>query len=279
MHSHSFKQGAGRLVGGALVALTGLIGVAAFLYPFFLPALSSGGEAAAPQGNALFLFTLLFALSLVILFAEMESHALNSKLIALLGVLVAINSVLRLADNALAFMNIGGFSPTLLLVILCGYCYGSRFGFLLGALTMVVSALITGGVGPWLPYQMATMGWVGITAGWLPQARLHSRPRLELALLVIVGALWGFAFGAIMNLYFWPFTVGSAMSWTPGMTIVETVQRYALFYVATSAWWDAARAVGNVALLLLFAPAILRILRRFQRRFFWTDGRTVEIGG
>ena len=79
-----------------------------------------------------------------------------------------------------------------------GYVFGARFGFLLGAMTMLVSGIITAGVGPWLPYQMFTAGWVGLSAGLLPHLR---RPRAELALLIVFAGLWGFAYGAILNLY------------------------------------------------------------------------------
>ena len=77
-------------------------------------------------------------------------------------------------------------------------CIRDSFGFLLGAMTLLVSGLITAGVGPWLPYQMFTAGWVGLSAGWLPHLK---QTRLEVAMLVLFGALWGFLFGAIMNLY------------------------------------------------------------------------------
>ncbi|MGH2543008.1 MAG: ECF transporter S component, partial [Ardenticatenaceae bacterium] len=274
------KSGAlGRIqnwLGGAILGVIGLVGVAAFLYPFFLPQLvQSEGELGAHSGDALFLFALLFILCLVVLFAEMESEGMNTKMVAVLGVLTAINAVLRVADTAFVLMNVGGVSPLFLLVILCGYTYGSRFGFLLGALSMVVSAIVTGGVGPWLPYQMWTMGWVGLTAGWLPQGWLRgrreerARPSInrETVALAAFGALWALLYGAILNLYFWPYTVGGAINWTPGLTLAETVQRYALFYVATSLWWDVIGAAANVALILLFGAAILKVLRRFQRRF------------
>ena len=41
----------------------------------------------------------------------------------------------------------------------------------MGALTLFTSAIITGGVGPWLPGQMFVAGWVGMSV------RLLARPR------------------------------------------------------------------------------------------------------
>ena len=90
-------------------------------------------------------------------------------------------------------------------------------------------------------------------------------------LLAIFGGLWGLIFGAIMNIWFWPFVVGSAdLYWSPGTSAWETVRRYAVFYVATSLVWDVMRLVGNVVLILAFGPAILKVLRRFQQRFAFT---------
>ena len=59
------------------------------------------------------------------------------------------------------------------------------------------------------------------------------------------------------------------MYWQPGLPLMEILQRYAIFYAVTSLWWDLARAVGNFVLLLLFAAPIVRLLRRFQQRFFF----------
>ena len=90
--------------------------------------------------------------------------------------------------------------------------------------------------------------------------------------LILSVMFLGFAFGVLMNVYFWPyvFTPGqSEMYWQPGLTLVETLKRYALFYAVTSLWWDLARAVGNFVLLLLFAVPVVRLLRRFQQRFFF----------
>jgi energy-coupling factor transport system substrate-specific component len=135
----------------------------------------------------------------------------------------------------------------------------------MGALTLLTSALITGGVGPWLPYQMFTAGWVGLTAGWLPHFR---RPTAVLLLLASFGFAWGMAYGLIMNLYFWPFIVGDpAISWTPGASLGDGLARYAAFYLATSIYWDFARAVGNALLVTAVGLPVIRALSRFRDRF------------
>ncbi|MCB9161966.1 MAG: hypothetical protein H6644_19315 [Caldilineaceae bacterium] len=70
--------------------------------------------------------------------------------------LVAINRALRLWMWPCLP---GGFSPIFFLIVLTGYVYGGRSAFM-GVLTLVVSSLFTGAIGPWLPYQMVTAGWI-----------------------------------------------------------------------------------------------------------------------
>ena len=80
----------------------------------------------------------------------------------------------------------------------------------------------------------------------------------------------GFAFGVLMNVYFWPFVFAagqSEMYWQPGMTLGEALAHYSVFYAFTSLWWDVPRAIGNFVLLLFFAAPVLHLLRRFQKRF------------
>ena len=101
--------------------------------------------------------------SMMALVLEAQGRAMNAKLIALLGMLIAVNSALRFAETALP--GPGGFTPVFMLIILTGYVFGARVGFLMGALSLLASAFVTGGVGPWLPYQMFTAGWMGMSAG------------------------------------------------------------------------------------------------------------------
>lgn len=262
------------LSSGAIYALTTAIGLVAFFYPFWLPSVAqgfSGGMAHA--GDAPLILTLLVGLAFAVLLLEVQSAAISAKTVALLGVLVAINSLLRFADVAIPAP--GGFSPIFVLIILGGYVYGARLGFLLGVLTLLVSALITGSVGPWLPYQMFTAGWAGMSASLCcPLVRAISGTesgigrRREVWLLAFFGGLWGLLYGAMMNIWFWPFVAGSAdQYWTPGLSLWATVQRYAVFYVATSLAWDVARLVGNAGLILALGMPLLRVLRRFHDRF------------
>lgn len=249
--------------------LSTAIGVLALLYPFLAAALRPvTGQPASLNGPGLML--VLLGVCFAGLLLEVQGQAVSAKLIALLGVLVAINSVLRFVEVGIP--GPGGFSPVFVLIILTGYVFGGRFGFLMGALTMLVSAVFTGGVGPWLPAQMFAAGWIGLSAPLArPLARLAgARPgsRRELALLAVFAAVWGLLFGAIMNLWFWPFLAGPAEQyWQAGISLAETARRYLAYYLATSLVWDALRLVGNAGLMLVFGAATLRALRRFGQRF------------
>jgi len=266
-----------RVFSGFIYAFSTAIGVLAFVYPFSLSAQGNGATGIAHGQDAPLVTTALVGLSLVALLVELQGQALSAKTVAMLGVLVAITSVLRFIEVAVPMP--GGFSPIFAPIIMAGYVFGGRFGFLMGTFTLLVSGLITGGVGPWLPYQMFTAGWVGMTAGWLGRISNFKSQRLgfgigtlrfEIALLSAVGFAWGLLYGLIINVYFWPFAMGPVeQTWMPGTGVGEMLARYAAFYVATSLGWDLARAVGNVVLILLLGAPTVRALTRFQRRFYF----------
>ena len=252
-----------------IYALSTGLGVTAFLYPFFLPAAQSEAMGQAHAGDAPLLLSVLVAVCFGALLVEVQGQAGSAKMVALLGILVSINALLRFVEVAIP--GPGGFSPVFFLIVVTGYVHGGRFGFLMGSLTMLVSALITAGMGPWLPYQMFTAGWVGLTAPLIrPLVRLvrgQGRWREVLA-LAIFGGVWGLIFGSVMNLWFWPYAVGpGGQYWQPGMEVIEVARRYAAFYLATSLVWDAMALIGNAALTLAFGLPTLRALRRFQQRF------------
>jgi len=256
-----------RALNALILGVASLIGVASFLYPFYQPPTQSTGSAMSHSSDAPLIFVLLILFCLGAVLGNLESRQFNSKMVAALGVLTAINAVLRAVPGP------AGFSAIFFLPVLVGYVYGPTFGFLLGALSLLVSALIGGGVGPWMPYQMFASGWVGLTSSWLPNLRRWRRA--EIVMLTTWGLAWGFCFGAVMNLWFWPyvFTSGTEdMYWQPGIGLAETLKRYAAFYALTSLWWDLARAGGNALLLLFFGAPVVKLLRRFQQRFHFEIG-------
>jgi energy-coupling factor transport system substrate-specific component len=249
---------AARLRPFAVYALMVLLGAAAFLYPFWLP--STALPSQAHSGDAPLVAALVGALVIAAVMLEVRRGTMNGATVAILGMLSAVAGLLRLIDLP------GGGSGIFFLVVLAGAAFGPRFGLLLGLCAMAVSAIVTGGIGPWLPFQMLALSWMGAGAGFTGMLTRRLDPRLEVVALAAYAWIWGFVYGAIMNLWFWPFTRGGALDWNPSLDLTETLQRYWKFYVATSLGWDAAAATTNAILVLLTGLVLMRSLRRFAHR-------------
>jgi energy-coupling factor transport system substrate-specific component len=240
-----------------LLGLTGA-GLALFIGPLLL-------GSAFPQ--PVVLFSALVAVStVVVLGVALQTHRLSTRLLAVLAALVAIDATLRLV----IVIGLLGFSPIFFLVIAGGFVMGPSFGFAGGALTLLLSAVLTAGLGPWLPYQMLAAGWVGMGAGYLGRATRRSTSPLAVALLCLYGGVAGFAYGVLLDLWEWPLLVAagsSPLSWAPGIGLAALLGRFGGFYLATSVAYDSFRAAGNLVLLAVLGPAVIRALDRFRRRF------------
>jgi energy-coupling factor transport system substrate-specific component len=236
------------------ILLTSIVGLAGFLWPFVVDSDAALGH----TRDAPWLFVVLLLLLLGVVLAEVNEGGMDAKAVALLGVLTAVGAALRPLGAGTA-----GVELVFFLMVLGGRVLGPGFGFVLGALTLFASALLTGGVGPWLPFQMLGAAWVGLGAGLLPRAS----GRAELLLLGGYGLVAGLAYGALLNLSFWPFvTFGdSQLSFVPGAPLDENVSRYVTFYLVTSLGWDLIRGLTTALLVLLTAPAVLLALRRASR--------------
>lgn len=244
--------GHGRATVAVVVAVA--IGAVAFGWPLFLRPESGMSATQAPV-----LFALVLPLVLAIVLAEVAGGRIDARAIAMLGVLAAVGTILRPLSAGTA-----GFELVFFLLILAGRVFGAGFGFALGAITLFTSALITSGVGPWLPYQMLSAGFVGLFAGLLPRAS----GRLEIALLAGYGMVSAFAYGWVMDFSFWPFGIGSGtqISFDPALPPLENLHRFVLYNVATSMGWNLGRALTNAALIALLGVPLLRLLRRSARR-------------
>ncbi|MFG2694066.1 ECF transporter S component [Kitasatospora sp. NPDC048407] len=248
------------------LALVSAVGVAAFGWPLLA---ARDSDLVGHSTDAPWLFALLLPLLLAVLVAQLSegrnatgAPGLDAKAVAMLGVLAAAGAALRPLGAGTA-----GLEPMFFLMVLSGRALGPGFGFVLGALSMFASGLLTGGVGPWLPFQMLAMGWVCLGAGLLPgAARLRGRP--ELLLLALYGVLSAIGYGVVMNLQGWPYIGGLAtsISFVPGDPLPANLTRFALYCLTTSLGWDLPRAALTAVLCLTVGGPLLRTLRRATRR-------------
>ncbi len=204
-----------------LVAVS-VLGLGLFLWPFT-------GLGLPPATPAL---ALVAAATLALLLVEAGQRRMDSRRLALLVTLSAVDAGMRAA----LVTGIGGFSPTFFGILCGGYVLGPSFGFSCGSASLLVSAVVTGGVGPWLPYQMLAAGWVGVAAGLAGRARRGARPtRWDLLWLGATGAACGIAFGACMDVWNWTFfRAAPQLGWSPGMAPLIALAHFARYYLATS---------------------------------------------
>jgi energy-coupling factor transport system substrate-specific component len=221
-----------------------------------------------------FLFLALLPVVIAVVLAEVSEGGLDPRVLAILGVLSAVNAILRGISA-----GTGGIELVFFLLIVAGRVFGPGFGFVLGCTSLFASALMTAGVGPWLPYQMLVSAWVGMGAGLLPRRVTGKR---EIAMLVGYGVFAAYAFGLLMNLSGWPFLLGigvsghesSSLSYVAGAPVGENLHRFLVYTLLTSTGsFDTGRAITNAVLLVVLGPAVLTTLRRASRRATVTTDR------
>jgi energy-coupling factor transport system substrate-specific component len=238
----------------AALLVASIVGAGMFLWPFIGATKPAVATAAA------------FAIGIAVALAAVEFAAgrLDTRQLALLAALSAIDAAAR----AVVVTGIGGFSPIFLLILCGGYVFGAEYGFLLGATTLLVSALVTGGVGPWLPYQLFAAGWVGAVAGLAGRGRT-GRPTLrDVVVLAVVGVVTGYGFGAAMDIWNWTFYQASpGLGFHTGMPVTEALDHFARFYAVTSFVYDSFRAVGNAVMVVVLGAPVLVALARLRARF------------
>ncbi len=156
---------------------------------------------------------------------------------------VAVLSGLASVGGA-ALVAIPGVQPSSFIVFVCGMAFGPGAGLLCGALTAVLSRLLTG-LGPWVFWQALLWGVMGLTAGFLRKA-----PPWVLGL---AGFMWGFVFGWAMNLMV--YSLGAPFTWSGYMLAC-----------AASFVPDLGHAVTNAVLLFFFGRKCMRI-------FYSTGGK------
>lgn len=257
-----------RLVSGLLFASVSAVAVACFAWPFVLPATAADG---IPWSGivACAVIPVLAVAAVVLVDRGVASRPDSAKFVALLGLLAAVGAVTRLFASAA-----GGIEAVFIVLILGGAAFGPRFGFLLGTVTIGASAVLWGMVGPWTPFQMFAAAWVGAGAGGVSLLiRRMSRHRLtsrgarwgEIGALTGYGILVAYLYGALLNLWFWPFAVGNdtSISYVSGANPAENMSHFVVYTLLTSTLtWDTVRAVTTTVGVVVLGPVLLSALRR-----------------
>jgi len=256
----------GRWISKLSILLAGAGSVLMFAWPLLI-----SSDSAAEADVAQVVFIVLMPVMLILVLVEIATGEIGSKQIALLGVLIALNAVIRLLGAGTA-----GIETAFFLIIIAGYVFGSGFGFLLGTGSLLVSALITGGVGPWLPFQMMAAGLIGIGSGLLPNFRSKNA---KLAILISYAVPASFGYGLLMTLWNWPFIAGSgsSISYLADAGLIENLIRFSQFQILTGGLiWDLGRAITTVLLIAITGGLLLATLQRAASKAGYVKPSTME---
>jgi energy-coupling factor transport system substrate-specific component len=239
----------------AAIGATSLIGLAAFFWPFIA---EPGSAAVAHASDAPWVFAALIPLVLIVVIAQVLDGGMDAKAVAMLGVLAAVIAILRPLGAGIA-----GIEPIWVVLILGARVFGPGFGFALGSISLFASALLTGGVGPWLPFQMIAAAWIGLGAGLLPAVR----GRAEVIMVATYGAIAAMLYGLLLNLWLWPFVAtDTQIAFIPGDPVAANLTRWIAFTLATSMAFDIPRALLTGGLILVSGSVVITALRRASRR-------------
>ena len=185
--------------------------------------------------------------SMIPFFVAFEGRKPQARELVILSVL----SALAIGGRAV-FFALPGFKPVAALVILTGVAFGAEAGFLVGAVTMLVSNVLFG-QGPWTPWQMFAMGVLGLLAGILFRKGLLNRDRLSLS---VFGGLSIFViYGGILN----PTSV-----W---MYQAKPTLKMILATMVTGLPADAVHAMATVFFLWFLSEAMLEKLDRVKVKY------------
>ena len=199
-------------------------------------------------GRKYYFISLLILLECMLpFFLIFEGRKPQARELVLIAVLVALN----VAGRA-AFFMLPEFKPVVAMTILAGVAFGGETGFLVGAMTMLVSNMLFS-QGPWTPWQMFSMGIIGWLAGVLYRKGVLRRGRLSLCIFGVIAST--IIYGGIMN-------PASALMWS------NTIDwKIILSYYVTGIPIDLVRALATFLFLWLTAEPMLQKLDRIKTKY------------
>lgn len=190
--------------------------------------------------------TLTGIFSIVLLMFGMEKKGeLTARQVSVIAVLAALCAAGRAATGiGLLFLQ-----PTMFLVEMAGFVYGTRIGFFVGTMTPLISNFFMG-QGSWTPWQMICWGMVGVSGA----AVKLLLPGAGNKTLTILCFFWGYLYGAVMDIWQWSVFMRPLTSKTYFLTW------------AAGFGFDSLRAAGNLLFCAALGCQTLKILQYFRKK-------------
>lgn len=183
---------------------------------------------------------LMVGLALLLFLSGFEKRELGTRRMILVSVMTALSVIGRLLPLI---------KPITALTVLSALYLGREAGFLVGALSAVLSNFVMG-QGPWTPFQMFAWGIIGYTAGIFAKPLIRSR-----VLLYGYGLLSGVAYSMLLDIW----------------TTVWTYEHFSLPEYAAALYtalpYTALYAVSNLLFLMLFAKPVGDKLSRIRKKY------------
>ena len=195
----------------------------------------------------LFISLLVMIECMIPFFLVFEGRHPKARELVIISVLCAIAVAGRLA-----FTMLPQFKPVVAIVIISGVAFGGESGFLVGAVSMLVSNLMFG-QGPWTPWQMFAAGIIGFIGGILFKKGLLGRTRTSLCIYGFIATM--VIYGGLMNLYS---ALTSHSAFNLNMLITFYVQGFPM---------DIVHAVSTVIFLFFGAEPMLEKLDRIKVKY------------
>jgi energy-coupling factor transport system substrate-specific component len=196
--------------------------------------------------NWALLSALMVGLAILAFFWRFDHTGVTSKEIALIATMASLAAVSRIPFAALMSVQ-----PTTFIVMVTGYVFGARTGFMVGAVAALVSNFFLG-QGPWTPWQMFCWGLCGVSAGFLGR----KQEEFKLVPFLLLCGFWGYLFGWIMNIWHWL-----------GFVYPLTLKTFAGTYMASFPF-DTLHATGNVLFSVFAGRTFYQVLERFKSKLF-----------
>jgi len=183
-------------------------------------------------------------LAILAVFLSYENKEVNTKEISLIATMATLAAVMRIPFAAIISVQ-----PTTFIVMISGYVFGARAGFMVGAMGALVSNIFLG-QGPWTPWQMFAWGLAGWTMGLLGK----KQKGFNYFIFTFFAFVWGYLFGWIMNFWHWL-----------GFIYPLTWKTFLATYLI-SLPSDTLHALSNATFSLIFGKTLYLMLSRYKAK-------------